>query len=499
MVNKEIPTKPTGNPTSTKEWIICLCDELTRVKGEAWYLENKHNLKTIIQQLESLDASKIKVNIVNGIFKSNNVEGCLQDIMTFIKANKKKIADAITSKGVSTSATASVDTMCINIRNIKTGYSVGEVLPIDKVEYVYKQTDNYIHRIETYKTLDNLNVDRGVSSVRIDKNKNIYVRDNFGTNVSCYNPKRKVSTSILKSELNSGWTYLVDCDEDNVVYTATSSSDYNYAWISISGYVDGYCDKTLSGGIKIPRYIKFNPSSSSNHDFKNIREIYDDRYYVYVLLLYNVSLSYRYMCVRYDKSKHICEFLACDELTRYRSFHKNGVLYLTESVNSDTNEYEVYTPDHYTTESSTEYRGLSTTKLEGKYNIPEGSKFSLDASNILIISRSEVYIYKLNENKSINICSDILKYQEEIHSANVKNYILRLVKYIPEDKGCTYYEYQIYTDGTPMKLNKSFKLPVSSTYGGYTSANIDCMVSYQGSDTYAIYDKEQILSGFKLK
>lgn len=60
----------------------------------------------------------------SSIITSTNVQGAIDQLFTSVSNGKELIADAITDKGVTTSASASFQTMANNIGRISTGYQV---------------------------------------------------------------------------------------------------------------------------------------------------------------------------------------------------------------------------------------------------------------------------------------------------------------------------------------------------------------------------------------
>ena len=60
----------------------------------------------------------------SSIITSTNVQGAIDQLFTSVSNGKELIADAITDKGVTTSASASFQTMANNIGRISTGYGI---------------------------------------------------------------------------------------------------------------------------------------------------------------------------------------------------------------------------------------------------------------------------------------------------------------------------------------------------------------------------------------
>lgn len=90
-------------------------------------------VKDLKTRLDSLDATQVK--LANGNFTSNTVDGGMSELFLSVSSGKAAIADAITDKGIETSATAKFTEMQEHINNIITfidGTANGTITP-DKV------------------------------------------------------------------------------------------------------------------------------------------------------------------------------------------------------------------------------------------------------------------------------------------------------------------------------------------------------------------------------
>ena len=190
-MSKVLPSRPNNNPTDMKEWFNAICQEIARIKGDEWYEDNAANIKDIGEKLDNLNASEIKVVNADSSFKSDTIEGCLNELFQFVSNFKSRVASAVTDKGVPTLAEDTIDKIVSNIESIKIGYGSGDNIPSSNVNVTYKEVTT--NEFAIAKTYDLTNAMASTASYR---EINDYFRDKNGYDY------------IYESE-SSDWKHLV--------------------------------------------------------------------------------------------------------------------------------------------------------------------------------------------------------------------------------------------------------------------------------------------------
>ncbi|WP_101773529.1 BppU family phage baseplate upper protein [Peptostreptococcus faecalis] len=145
-----------------------------------------------------------------------------------VSDGKTKIASAITDKGISTSPTDTFDVMSGNIKDIKTGYGVGDVLELDSVDFEYKldYSPEFLHKIQFSGN--------SVSSLSLDvKDSVLYLYSN--PHITYYNLTEngliQKSADVTKNE----HTRIIPCPSNKTIYATTiggkplvTSYDYSF-------------------------------------------------------------------------------------------------------------------------------------------------------------------------------------------------------------------------------------------------------------------------------
>ena len=495
MENIQIPIKPTGNPTSTKEWIICLCEELSKIKGDKWYQDNKYNLKSIIAQLESLDAKHIKVTDINNVFISNNVEDCLNEINKIVIEGKKKIATSITNKGVYTSATSSFDVMSTNINKIKTGYNSGDTINISGFEYIYKTTDNY-----TETAIPESEVGPGsttnVEKIYVDNHKNLYVYTHSSNNaIDWYMYKNKQKLNIYSDYTNPYWKYHFDIADDSIFYKAkythTSNPEielyiYKQGVYSYYDYpVEFYCPET---------------SGSQRPSIRAVNDIFTDANYIYIIYNYNQSFAYIHYMLRVSKSNP----RQTDTFKVGGNYSYGGALQDYGSLDFVTINNQPYVIDKSKKDNIKlgyilcidGYKDIvfnvvqENCALANSDSLYYGSITSVTYDTFIYGSYSNgIYMYSMSANKS----TKIMDYDSQTSIVGICP-IDSTTFYIILRKSDVMTYYRFVKSGDTYVINKQF-IP---NFSGPTVLKPNYFLVQSGSN-YIVYQKEKIVSGIKIK
>lgn len=111
------------------EDIVDIEDEIKDIHSE---LETTLHLRDIVDNLFTDDASKV-LSARQGKILDDKVDECFQSVSN----GKRMIADAITDKGIETSATDTFEQMADNILAIPTGGGDIEVMEYTDTMYIY--------------------------------------------------------------------------------------------------------------------------------------------------------------------------------------------------------------------------------------------------------------------------------------------------------------------------------------------------------------------------
>lgn len=171
-----------------------------KTKANAVFLEDGQNVEN---KFKTIVANDINYNPENSGMQVNNVQDAIDELFTSASNGKQIIADAITGKGVPTSADDTYATMAENVEKIEAGVDISDTtltLPEEMKEGViaYNKTGDKIigslKEIQLLEPLISLNTSDGViTSTSIISSKGII---NESTTTKTYQLTTKSGTTI---------------------------------------------------------------------------------------------------------------------------------------------------------------------------------------------------------------------------------------------------------------------------------------------------------------
>ena len=172
-------------------------------------------------------ANDISIQDTANNFTATNVEGALAELFQSVSNGKSLIASAITDKGVTTSNTATFQTMADNINNITTKVTYNITKNLDNVTILDNRTT--IEQYESYCTTISANANCDLDSVVItmgglDITESVF--DNNSINIPDVTGDIVITAKAILTEVEVATTWTAGIKIDR--HTGAETSDSNY-------------------------------------------------------------------------------------------------------------------------------------------------------------------------------------------------------------------------------------------------------------------------------
>ena len=176
----------------------------------------------------STEASGVSIQDTANNFTATNVEGALAELFQSVSNGKSLIASAITDKGVTTSNTATFQTMADNINNITTKVTYNITKNLDNVTILDNRTT--IEQYESYCTTISANANCDLDSVVItmgglDITESVF--DNNSINIPDVTGDIVITAKAILTEVEVATTWTAGIKIDRNTGAETSDSNYH--------------------------------------------------------------------------------------------------------------------------------------------------------------------------------------------------------------------------------------------------------------------------------